>query len=53
MIGGNASAEGEDADAGAEASSKSGIDVVFANRLEEVTMTKAEYKVYLGVSSLW
>ncbi|XP_064394752.1 translationally-controlled tumor protein-like [Halichondria panicea] len=47
LIGGNASAEAEPGEGGAESSSKSGINIVFANKLEDVDMTKKEFKTWL------
>lgn len=44
-IGGNASAEGEDADAGADASSTSGVDVCLNHKLTETTFSKKDYKL--------
>lgn len=48
-IGGNASAEAAPEDGGAEASSVSGIDIVLANQLVEVTLSKKEFKTWLKV----
>jgi len=47
MIGGNASAEGEDADAGADPTSVSGIDVVLAHRLVDFDIKKKDYMTYI------
>ena len=46
-IGANASAEGTDADEGAEASSQSGCNIVLANRLVETNFDKKGYSVYI------
>jgi hypothetical protein len=47
-LGANASAEGEDADAGGDTTSKSGCNIVLANRLTETGFGgKKEYQVYL------
>lgn len=47
MFGGNASADGADADAGADDAVTSGIDVVLEYRLQEYTITKGDYKTYI------
>ena len=48
MIGGNASAEGADGDAGGEDSSETGCNIVLANRLKETSFGKKDYKKYIG-----
>jgi len=46
--GGNPSAEGGDEDGGADEASKSGVDIILANRLEQApAFTKATYKAYI------
>lgn len=47
MFGGNASAEGADADAGAEDVGKSGINVVLNHRLMEYALKKKDYMVHI------
>ena len=47
LDGANPSAEGEDADDGAEACVVSGLDVVLNQRLVETGFSKADYKNYL------
>jgi len=47
LIGGNASAEGEDADAGADDSAITGINVVMTHHLCETGFSKADFKVYM------
>lgn len=47
IAGFNPSAEGEDADAGADVSVVSGLDVVLNQRLVETGFTKSDYKNYL------
>lgn len=47
LIGGNASAEGADADAGGEASSQSGINIVLANRLVSYDMKKKDFITFI------
>jgi len=47
-IGGNKSAEGEDADEGVEDQAVSGLDIVLNNRLKSTLgMTKKDYKTYI------
>jgi len=52
MFGGNASAEGVDADGGGEDAGKSGINIVLAHRLMEYALKKKDYmthiKEYIG-----
>lgn len=47
LIGGNASAEGEDAGAGAQDSSTKGINVVLTHKLSETAFTKKDFKTYM------
>ena len=50
VFGGNASADGADADEGATASSQSGCSIVLANRMVETSFTKKTYQTYIKVS---
>lgn len=47
LIGGNASAEGEDAGASAQDSSTKGINVVLTHNLCETAFTKKDFKTYM------
>merc|ERR1712088_1194746 len=47
LIGGNASADGEDADAGADDSAVTGINVVMTHKLCETAFAKKDFKVYM------
>eukprot|EP00923_Selenidium_pygospionis_P005755 GHVN01009821.1.p1 GENE.GHVN01009821.1~~GHVN01009821.1.p1 ORF type:complete len:172 (+),score=39.92 GHVN01009821.1:77-592(+) len=47
MFGGNASAEGADADAGGDDSAVSGIDVVLGHRLCQFDMKKKDYMTHI------
>ena len=47
LIGGNASADGEDADAGADDSAVTGINVVMTHKLCETGFAKKDFKVYM------
>jgi len=47
LIGGNASADGEDADAGADDSAVTGINVVMTHKLCETGFAKADFKTYM------
>ena len=51
LIGGNPSAEGEDAGASADPSSQSGCNIVLANRLVETSYSKKDFRVYFKVSA--
>merc|ERR1711970_1227263 len=48
LIGGNASADGADADAGADDGASSGIDVVMNHNLSPSGFGKKDFKVYMG-----
>jgi len=47
LIGGNASADGADADAGADDSAVTGINVVMTHKLCETAFAKKDFKVYM------
>jgi len=47
LAGSNPSAEGEDADGGAEEGTESGVDIVLNHRLVETSFNKKTYLVYL------
>merc|ERR1711879_84855 len=47
LIGGNASADGEDADAGADDAAVTGINVVMTHKLCETGFAKKDFKVYM------
>ena len=47
LIGGNASAEGEDAGAGADDGAVTGINVVMTHKLCETAFAKKDFKVYM------
>jgi len=47
LIGGNASAEGEDADAGADDTASQGINVIVTHHLQETGFSKGDYKTYI------
>merc|ERR1711912_171812 len=47
LIGGNASADGADADAGADDAAVTGINVVMTHKLCETGFAKKDFKVYM------
>jgi len=47
LIGGNASAEGEDGDAGADDSAVTGINIVMTHKLSETAFTKKDFKTFM------
>jgi len=48
LIGGNASADGEDADAGADDGAVTGINVIINHKLNPTQFTKKDFKTYFG-----
>merc|ERR1711994_457938 len=48
LIGGNASADGADADAGADDTAVTGINVILNHKLQSTQFTKKDFKVYFG-----